>query len=134
MRYRLGVDLISVQDASDRHGLALRTMFKLVKDHGLTRYKKAGDKRTFLDTVELEEALRPRPKDSQPAVPPPKKKVVLAEERMTTEDRQNVMVAAVIPHPDGLPVVLVSVRAKGDERLLPGSAATSTGMKLPSRL
>ena len=27
------------------------------------------------------------------------------------------MVSAVIPHPDGLPVVLVSIRAKGDERI-----------------
>lgn len=117
MRYRRGVDLISVQDASERHGLAIRTMFKLVKDHGLTRYKKAGDKRTFLDSAELDEALRPRPKDSQPATPAAKPKVVPTEERMTTEDGRNVMVSAVIPHPDGLPVVLVSVRAKGDERI-----------------
>lgn len=59
------MNLISVQDASDRHGLALRTMFKLIKNENLTRYKKAGDRRTFLDEAELDEVLRPRPKDPQ---------------------------------------------------------------------
>lgn len=117
LRYGRGVNLISVQDASDQHGLALRTMFKLIKTQGLTRYKKAGDRRTFLDVAELDEALRPHPKDARVAVPPDQTSLTPGEERMTTEDGRNVIVAAVIPHPDGLPEVLLSVRVHGQEHV-----------------
>lgn len=115
--YGRGVNLISVQDASDQHGLALRTMFKLIKSQGLTRYKKAGDRRTFLDAAELEKALRPHPKDAQIAVPPDQTGLPPKDERMITEDGRNVMVSAVIPHPDGLREVLVNVRVRGQEHV-----------------
>ena len=117
LRYGRGVNLISVQDASDQHGLALRTMFKLIKTQGLTRYKKAGDRRTFLDAAELEEALRPHPKVAQVAVPPDQTSLAPGEERMFTDDRRNVMVSAVIPHPDGLREVLINVRVRGQEHV-----------------
>lgn len=69
------------------------------------------------DRVERLQPVAPdRPQQSL-AVPPDQTSLTPGEERMTTEDGRNVIVAAVIPHPDGLPEVLLSVRVHGQDHV-----------------
>jgi 8-oxo-dGTP pyrophosphatase MutT (NUDIX family) len=103
--------LVALQDAIREHGISQRTMFRIVKQHGLRRFKLPGSNQTYVDRQDLAQALRPQLKAApHPGITP-------QEERMQTEDGRNVMVAAVVPHPDGYPEILVSVRVRGDEKV-----------------
>jgi 8-oxo-dGTP diphosphatase len=60
--------LITLRDAAREFQLSERTLHELVRRHGLTRFRRPGDRRTWLERDRLEEILRPHPK-AQPLKP-----------------------------------------------------------------
>jgi transposase-like protein len=68
MPRRIPDHLIAIQDAAAENGISVETLYRWLrplqeKERGrpeLHRHRVPGDRRTFLDRRELEEALRPR--------------------------------------------------------------------------
>lgn len=89
------VVLITLRDAAERWGYSERTLHLLVRQNGLVRYRRPGDRRTWLDQEALEAILQPRPK-SEPSRPSP--------------ERPH-LVAAIVPSGDK---VLMTVRRFND--------------------
>lgn len=87
--------LITLRDAAERWGYSERTLHLLVRQNGLVRYRRPGDRRTWLDQEALEAILQPRPKN-EPNRPVP--------------ERPH-LVAAIIPNGDK---VLMTVRRFND--------------------
>ncbi|HZU16879.1 MAG TPA: NUDIX domain-containing protein [Candidatus Dormibacteraeota bacterium] len=54
--------LITLRDAAREFQVSERTLHELVRRHGLTRFRRPGDRRTWLERERLEEILRPHPK------------------------------------------------------------------------
>jgi 8-oxo-dGTP pyrophosphatase MutT (NUDIX family) len=89
------VELITLRDAAERWGYSERTLHLLVRQNGLVRYRRPGDRRTWLDQEALEAILQPRPK---------------SESSRPTPEHPH-LVAAIIPNGDK---VLMTVRRFND--------------------
>jgi hypothetical protein len=46
-------DMISVDEAVAEFGLSRRTLFRLIESEGLRRFRKVGDRKTYLSREEL---------------------------------------------------------------------------------
>jgi len=57
--------LIDVDEAARRLGITRRHVFRLIERHALTRFKKGGDRRVYLDAAELRRLKEPRPVGKQ---------------------------------------------------------------------
>lgn len=49
--------MLTVEAASGEFGIHVRTIYRLLADGKLTRYRKRGDRRTYVDREELKAAL-----------------------------------------------------------------------------
>jgi hypothetical protein len=56
-------DLVSAPDAAREFGIARVTLNRLVRQQGIKRWKRAGDRRTYLSRADLKKALAFKPKD-----------------------------------------------------------------------
>jgi hypothetical protein len=60
---------LTMQEAARRYGLSERKLFQLLAGAVLTRHRRAGDRRTYLEVAELERALTPARVDAPQRVP-----------------------------------------------------------------
>lgn len=59
-------DHLSIQAAAERYGVSRRTLYRLLASGRLTRYRRPGDNRTYLEVRELDDELRLRPMPRSP--------------------------------------------------------------------
>lgn len=52
--------LLSVDEAAEFYRLGKQTLWRWLRDGKLKRYRRAGDRRTLIETAELEHLLKPR--------------------------------------------------------------------------
>jgi excisionase family DNA binding protein len=52
---------MSVRDAAERYGVSQATLYNLLRRGELHRFRRSGDKKTYLKIEELDRVLRPRP-------------------------------------------------------------------------
>jgi excisionase family DNA binding protein len=111
--------VITVAEAAERLGVHDRTIRRWIREGKLKPYKLAGDTRRFVSVDEVE-ALR-EPQEYQPpertlgATDSPA--AGLAAQKARTADGRPVMVAAIIPHPEGRPEVLMTGRVRAAVRV-----------------
>lgn len=97
----------SLDDAADQVGVTKRTLQKWIRAGLLKPYRIMGDRRTFVDLDQIAELRKPKPRP--PRKPP--------SEKARTADGRPVMVAAVIPHPEGPAEVLMTARVRAAVRV-----------------
>jgi excisionase family DNA binding protein len=52
---------MSVQEAAERYAVSQATLYNLLRRGELHRFRRSGDKKTYLQVEELDRVLRPRP-------------------------------------------------------------------------
>lgn len=57
------MELQPLRDAARAHNLSQRTLQRWIRSGQLTAYRKAGDRLTYVDLVELRRVTEPRPRD-----------------------------------------------------------------------
>ena len=62
-------EFLTVKEAMASTGLARATIFKLLKDHNLTRYQVAGSREIYIKRADLEELRRPVPRERPRQIP-----------------------------------------------------------------
>jgi hypothetical protein len=58
---RPAAEFLPLAEAPRHYGIGRTRLFEFVRDGKLKRYRREGDRRTWLAVAELEELLRPRP-------------------------------------------------------------------------
>jgi 8-oxo-dGTP pyrophosphatase MutT (NUDIX family) len=102
-------------------GISRATVYRLVQELNLQTYKRRGDRESYVDIDAIQEArqFQPQRSGAAPTVPG----AVLAPAAVPqqpparTADGRPIMVAAIIPHPDGEEAVLMTGRVRADKRV-----------------
>jgi predicted DNA-binding transcriptional regulator AlpA len=55
-------DLVPAEDIAREFGIGRTTIFRLIGKYNLPRYKREGDRRTYVDREEIRKIMQPRPK------------------------------------------------------------------------
>lgn len=102
----------SLDDAAKQSGVSRRTLQRWVQQGRLTPYTIAGDPKMYLDLDQIRKLREPKPR---PPKQPPSDSPAAGLAR--TADGRPVMVAAVVPHPEGRPEVLMTGRVRAAVRV-----------------
>lgn len=113
---------IPLAQVAAEYGVTPRTMFDWVKKFGMTRYRVPGKGRTtHLDPDEVRRKLRAvayEPRTSPaPTAQRPVEHAAPASSKAWTADGRPILVAAIVPHPEGRPEVLMSGRVWAAEQV-----------------
>jgi predicted site-specific integrase-resolvase len=63
MKPRPTAEFLVMAEAARHYGIGRTRLFAFVRDGKLRRYRREGDRRTWLSVEELERLLRPRPEE-----------------------------------------------------------------------
>lgn len=117
----------SLDEAAEITGVPRRTLQLWLQQGKLTPWTIEGDRRRFVDLDEIKKLREPRPEprpDREPLPGKPSEARAAPSGQITaktlpqrTADERPILVAAIIPHPDGLPEVLMSGRVWAAEQV-----------------
>src|SRR5262245_29683197 len=102
-------------------GISRATVYRLVQELNLQTYKRRGDRESYVDIDAIKEARQFQPQRPGAAEPVPTATLMPAAVPQLpparTDDGRPIMVAAIIPHPDGEEAVLMTGRVRADKRV-----------------